>query len=83
LYNNPIEWTRRHTDYRPGATTQYDPYLIDSNYWMKVPPETTGGGVTISNNHPITSPSQIPASITDAAGLEPAYRSILNWQPAV
>jgi hypothetical protein len=83
LYDNPIEWTRRHTDYRPGATTHYDPYLIDGNYWMKVPPETTGGGVTISNNHPITSPGQIPAGITDTAGLEPAYRSILTWRPAV
>jgi hypothetical protein len=83
LYHNPIEWTRRHTDYRAGATTHYDPYLIDGNYWMKVPPETTGDGVTITNNHPITSPSQIPASITDNAGLEPAFRSILTWKPAV
>ena len=81
LYDNPIDWTRRHTDYRPGATTQYDPYLIEGNYWMKVPPEATGGGVTITGNHAITSPSQIPAGITDNAGLEPAYRSLLTWQP--
>jgi hypothetical protein len=83
LYHNPIEWTRRHTDYRAGATTQYDPYLISGNYWMKVPPETTGGGVTISNNHAITDPSQIPSSITGNAGLESAYTSILNWKPAI
>jgi hypothetical protein len=82
LYHNPIDWTRRHNDYQPGATTQYDPYLIDCNYWMTVPPETTGGGVTISNNHAITSPSQIPSGITANAGLEPAYKSILTWQPA-
>jgi hypothetical protein len=49
---------------------------------MKPPPETTGGGVTIENNHVITSPSQIPASITDNAGLDPQYRSVLDWRPA-
>jgi Right handed beta helix region len=82
LYHNPIDWTRRHNDYRPNATTQYDPYLINGNYWMKVPPETTGGGVTITNNHAITAPSQIPTSITGNAGLEAAFTSILNWKPA-
>jgi hypothetical protein len=49
---------------------------------MKPPPETTGGGVTIEGNHVITSPSQIPASIVTAAGLEPEYRSLLDWRPA-
>jgi hypothetical protein len=29
----------------------------------------------------ITSPSQIPATITDNAGLEPAFRHLLTWQP--
>ena len=80
LYNNPIEWTRRHRNW--GGTTQYNPYVITDNYWMKPPPETTGGGVTIENNHVITSPSQIPASIVDNAGLEPAYAPILGWKPA-
>ncbi len=79
LYNNPIEWTRRHRNW--GGTTQYNPYVITDNYWMKAPPETTGGGVTIENNHVITSPAQIPASITDNAGLEAAYKSILTWKP--
>jgi hypothetical protein len=81
LYHNPIDWTRRHKDFRPGATTLYDPYLIDGNYWMKVPPETSGDGVTITNNHAITDPSQIPADITANAGLEPSFRSLLTWQP--
>lgn len=80
LYSNPIEWTRRHRNW--GGTTQYNPYVITDNYWMKPPPETTGGGVTIENNHVITSPGQIPASIVDNAGLEPAYASILGWKPA-
>jgi hypothetical protein len=80
LYHNPIEWTRRHRNW--GGDTQYNPYDIRDNYWMKPPPESTGGGVTIENNHVITSPGQIPASITDNAGLEPSYRSLLDWRPA-
>ncbi len=59
----------------------WDPYLIENNLWMKQPPETTGGGVIIRNNTVITSPSQIPASITGNAGLEPAFRSLLTWRP--
>ena len=79
LYNNPIDWTRRHRNW--GGDTMWDPYLIENNLWMKQPPETTGGGVIIRNNTVITSPSQIPASITGNAGLEPAFRSLLTWRP--
>jgi hypothetical protein len=50
---------------------------------MKVPPVTSGGGVTISNNHAITDPGQNPAGIVDNAGLEPAYQGILSWKPAI
>ena len=56
--------------------------MITGNYWMKPPPETTGGGVTIENNHVIKSPAQIPAAIFANAGLESAYTSILSWKPA-
>jgi hypothetical protein len=80
LYHNPIDWTRRHRNW--GGTTQYNPYDIQHNYWMKPPPETTGGGVTIENNHAITGPSQIPSSIIANAGLEAAYRHLLAWRPA-
>jgi len=80
LYNNPIDWTRNHRNW--GGNTQYDPLHIEGNFWMKEPPEKTGGGVTIVNNTVITSPSQIPRSITDNAGLEAAFRHLLTWQPA-
>jgi hypothetical protein len=42
----------------------------------------TGGGVTVENNHAITGPGQVPAAIIANAGLEPAYRDLLDWQPA-
>jgi hypothetical protein len=48
-----------------------------------VPPQTSGDGVTVTNNHAITDPSPSPASIVDNAGLEPAYQQILNWKPAI
>ena len=80
LYFNPIDWTRRHRNW--GGTTQYNPYDIQHNYWMKPPPETTGGGVTIENNHPISRPEQIPSTITANAGLQRAYRHLLSWRPA-
>jgi len=80
LYFNPIDWTRRHRNW--GGTTQYNPYDIQHNYWMKPPPETTGGGVTIENNHAITRPEEIPSTITANAGLQPAFRHLLRWRPA-
>src|SRR6266545_1962033 len=80
LYHNPIDWTRPHKNYGPGGTV-FDPYLIEENHWMKPPTEQTGGGLVIRNNHTITSPGQIPATIVANAGLEPAYQGILGWKP--
>jgi hypothetical protein len=79
LYNNPIEWTRRHRNW--GGDTTYNPYTITGNYWMKQPPETTGDGVTIENNTVITTPGDIPAAIRDNADLEAPFKPILTWTP--
>jgi hypothetical protein len=80
LYANPISWTRLHRNW--GGSTQYNPYDIENNYWTNPPPEKTGGGVTIENNHVITSGTQVPAAIVAAAGLESGYTSILAWTPS-
>lgn len=80
LYHNPIDWTRRHRNW--GGPTEFTPYLIENNFWMREPPETTGGGVVIRNNTVITGPAQIPASIVDNAGLERPFRDLLTWRPA-
>jgi hypothetical protein len=75
-------WGSRHTDYRPGATTTYDPTNVLNNYWENGASNTSSSGVTVSGNTAITSPSQIPASIVSNAGLEPAFRGLLSWTQA-
>jgi glycosyl hydrolase family 141 len=69
-----------HNDTTSG--TGKDPMDIEGNYWTKGRADTTSSGLIVKNNHPITSPSQIPSSIVDSAGLEPAYQGLLNWKPA-
>jgi hypothetical protein len=43
---------------------------------------TSSSGVTVTGNHAITSPTQIPASIINNAGLEPTFKNLLNWKQA-
>ncbi len=59
-----------------------DPLDIEGNYWDKGPADSISKGVIIRNNHPITSPSQVPSSIVDNAGLELAFTNLLTWRPA-
>jgi hypothetical protein len=68
-----------HKDTTSG--TGNDPLDIQGNYWTKGRADSNSQGVLIKNNHKITGPSQIPASIVDNAGLEPAYRNLLTWTP--
>ena len=84
VYNNPNAqaWASRHHDYRPEATTTYDPTDVENNYFENQAGYTTGGGVVVENNTTITSPSQIPSSIVANAGLESAYQGLLNWAQA-
>src|SRR5438067_5687399 len=84
VYNNPTAqaWASRHNDFAPGHTTTFDPTDVEHNYFQNPAGTTTGGGVTVADNHTITSPSQIPAGIIANAGLESAYRGLLNWTQA-
>ena len=75
-------WGSNHTNYTLNNGT-YDPLDIENNYWTKGPANYDAKSVRIANNHNITSPSQIPSSITAAAGIESADTSILSWKPAV
>jgi hypothetical protein len=69
-----------HNDTTAGSGK--DPLDIQGNYWTKGRADTDGSsGVLVKNNHTITGPGQIPASIVDNAGLEPAYRNLLTWTP--
>ena len=75
-------WGGTHHDYMPGATTTNDPTNVLNNFWENGVSNTSSSGVTISGNTAITSPSQIPASIVNNAGLEPAFQSLLSWTQA-
>lgn len=81
MYRTTTAWASNHVDYRDDLRN-FDPLLIEENWWDKGPADTTARKVTIRNNHPITSPSQIPESIVDNAGLEDAYKPLLDWRPA-
>jgi hypothetical protein len=80
LVNNiSNDWGARHTDYRPGATGQ-DPLTVSDNYWWQGDGDSSSKNTTVSNNHVIASVADAPASIVDAAGIEPAYRGMLGEQ---
>ncbi|HEX7733575.1 MAG TPA: right-handed parallel beta-helix repeat-containing protein [Ktedonobacteraceae bacterium] len=83
IYNNPTAqaWASRHTNYTLNNGT-YDPTDVENNYWENPSGYTSGNGLTVANNHTITSASQIPSSIVSNAGLESAYVGILKWKPA-
>jgi hypothetical protein len=82
LGSDVVAWASRHHDYEPGATTTDDPTTLTGNYWEDGSANGSSDGVTLSGNVAITSPSQIPASITGNAGLQSAYDFLLNWTQA-
>ncbi len=75
-------WGSQHHNYLPGATTVNDPTDVENNFWMNGTANTTKNGVIITGNTAITSPNQIPSSIVTNAGLEPGFKSLLNWKQA-
>ncbi|MBV9447602.1 MAG: right-handed parallel beta-helix repeat-containing protein [Streptosporangiaceae bacterium] len=82
LASTAVAWASRHHDYEPGATTTDDPTTVTGNYWENGAGNSTADGVTVSGNTAITSPSQIPSSITSNAGLQPGYTSLESWTQA-
>jgi hypothetical protein len=81
MYNSKVNSQGHdHKDTTSGKGN--DPLDIQENWWTKGRADTDGSsGVLVKNNHKITNPNQIPKSIVDNAGLEAAYRSLLNWKP--
>ncbi|HTV47360.1 MAG TPA: right-handed parallel beta-helix repeat-containing protein [Phycisphaerae bacterium] len=78
---NHDNWGSRHKDYYNGKDgSTYDPFLFENNYWQQGDPDSNALNVTLSDNHLINTLDQVPASITQNAGIEPAYQNILNQQ---
>jgi len=71
------DWGSRHSDFTPGQTGD-DPLTVSDNYWWQGDSDSTSSNTTVSGNHVIASAADAPSSITSQAGIEPAYRSILD-----
>ncbi len=79
FHDDHDNWGSRHRDwYDDNDGKVDDPLLIENNYWQQGDPDASRENVTENGNHIITSLSETPASILDNAGLEPAYRNIVD-----
>ena len=79
LYDTQDNWGARHADYTPPANgSTNDPTDIEHNWWMQGDPAGNNKGVVEADNHLITGPQDVPADVIAAAGLEPAYRYLLD-----
>jgi hypothetical protein len=82
MYNSQVSSVGHNHKDTTANDGNNDPLDIENNWWDHGPADSTSKGVTIKGNHKITSPDQIPSSIVDNAGLEPAFRTLLSWRPA-
>jgi hypothetical protein len=80
-YNNNYDWGITHYDYT-ARNGMNDPQLIENNYWQQGDPDISLHRLVKSGNQIITGPGDAPSTIVDNAGIEPAYKSTLDWQPA-
>ncbi|MGH9581932.1 MAG: fibronectin type III domain-containing protein, partial [Bryobacteraceae bacterium] len=65
-------------DYYNGQDGEnFDPLLIENNYWEQGDPDSSRKNVTETGNRLISALSQVPRSVIENAGIEPKYRRIL------
>lgn len=70
-------WGSRHRNwYDDNGGKNYDPLLIEGNYWQQGDADSSKENVTEQDNHLVNSLSEVPADIVQSAGLEPAFRDI-------
>lgn len=67
----------RHTDYRDNLGNN-DPTLVKDNWWEEGTADGDNKGLVTTGNKIMASPSDVPPQILADAGLEPAYRSLLD-----
>jgi Fibronectin type III domain/Right handed beta helix region len=71
-------WGSRHRDYYGGADGKdFDPLLIEDNYWQQGTPDGSDRNVVVRGNHLIGSLAQAPRAVVDAAGIEAGARRVL------
>lgn len=67
----------RHTDYRDGLGNN-DPTLVKDNWWEEGTADGDNKGLVTTGNQIMAGLSDVPTAVLDAAGLEPAYRHLLD-----
>ena len=76
-------WGSRHRDYYDGQHGEdFDPLTIEDNYWQQGDADSSKNNVTELHNHLIASLTEVPRTILDQAGLEPAFKSQLETRYA-
>ena len=81
-----MPWGYCHNDHYPNEGGGLVNEMVQGNYWQGNPTLSGFGAGTapdahcqISSNTMISGPADVPAAILSAAGLEPAYQSLLQW----
>jgi hypothetical protein len=73
--NDYRDWGTKQTNYALNANGPMD---VEGNWWQMGDTDTGAGNVTVEGNHVIGKVSDAPPSIVDNAGLEPAFRGLLD-----
>ena len=77
FHTNHDNWGSRHHDYYDGHDGKdFDPLLIEGNYWQQGDADSSKENVTERGNHLISSLAQVPPTLLQNAGLQPEFRSI-------
>jgi Fibronectin type III domain len=73
------DWGSRHRDYYDDHRGKvYDAFDFEDNYWQQGDRDSSRENVTLRNNHLISAMNQAPQNIRQNAGLQPAFKNILN-----
>lgn len=67
----------RHTDYRDDLGNN-DPTLVKDNWWEEGTADGDNKGLVTTGNKIMATPSDVPPEVLAGAGLEPAYRGLLD-----
>ncbi len=76
---NHDNWGSRHHNYYDGQDGKdFDPLVVENNYWQQGDGDSSKGNVTEKDNHLIASLEEVPRSVLDSAGPEPTYKKRLE-----
>ena len=80
FHTNHDNWGGRHRNYYEGNGRAEDYFDFEDNYWQQGDRDASAENVTLKNNHLISALDQAPADILQNAGVQSAFKGILNEQ---